>query len=737
MRSPNCNLSDSFRLRCGRGIEIRKRTALRLLPLAAFSLYLAQPASAQTAPTAATSWTPDNGNGTFTNPLFADEFSDPDIIRVGDDYYMTGTTMHVMPGLPVLHSRDLVNWRLLGYAFDRLDMGPEYRLEGGRETYGQGIWAPAIRHHNGTFYIFSNINGRGLQVFSATDPAGPWTQRSLPGPAHDVSVLFDDDGRIYAVHGYDEVKLIEMKPDLSGFIEGSERTIIPAGNAMGEGHHFYKIDGRYFIISANYSPVGRMTAARSDRPEGPYETVTISARETMGQQRGWWLADNGLGKALPGPGAKIEITEPAMPNFASAVPLHQGGIVQLPNGDWWGWSMMDRKSMGRTTYLSPVTWRDGWPYFGLPGNLGRSPVTWVKPATGADQKPTPTWQRSDDFSGRTLQPIWQWNHVPDDGKWSLGARRGHLRLGTLPAPHFLLARNSLTQRAVWPESVATARLDASGLKDGDYAGLALLNVPFATLGVVRDGSSYRLRFYDQIADRTLEEPLAGPIVYLRVAGDFDQEIARFSVSTDGQAFRPLGGELRTAYQLKTFQGVRYALFAFNQKGRAGGHADFDSFRLDEPLADRSRNLPLGKVVTIRNLANGELAWASPHGMLHSASATSPQAAAGGIRFRVHDRGQGRIVLESDDGRFVTVVGEGMSADVRLMPVESPGSLFQWQDLLRGEFMLLSLRTNRYVGIDPETGEPYAADWPGAAADRRNGTVLQWQEPSSPAPDGGA
>ena len=709
-------------------VVIRASAALILLSLAVLPNPLSAPAAAQEA---ATSWTSDNGNGTFTNPLFGDEFSDPDIIRVGEDYYMTGTTMHVMPGLPVLHSKDLVNWRLLGYAFDRLDMGPAYRLEDGKETYGQGIWAPAIRHHNGTFYIFSNINGHGLQVFSATDPAGPWTHRSLEGPAHDVSVLFDDDGRIYAVHGYDEVKLIEMKPDLSGFIDGSERTIIPAGNAMGEGHHFYKIDGRYYIISANYSPVGRMTAARADRPEGPYETVTISARETMGQQRGWWLTDNGLGRPLPGPGAKLEAAESAMPNAAGAVPLHQGGIVELPNGDWWGWSMMDRKSMGRTTYLSPVTWKDGWPYFGLEGNLGRSPVTWLKPDTGVEQAPTPTWQRSDEFSGPKLQPVWQWNHVPDDRKWSLTSRRGHLRLGTLPAPHFMLARNSLTQRAVWPESVATTRLDARGLKDGDYAGLALLNVPFVTLGIVRDGSSYRLRFYDQLADRTLEEPLSGPVVHLRVAGNFDEEIARFSVSIDGESFRPIGGDLRMAYQLKTFQGVRYALFAFNQKGRSGGHADFDFFKLEEPLADRSNNLPLGKTVTIRNLGNDQWVWASPHGMLHSAGANSPQANAGGVRFRVHDRGHGRVALQANDGRFVTVVGEGLSADVRLMPAESAGSLFQWQDLLRGQFMLLSLRTNRYVGIDPGTGEPYAADWPGAEADRRNGTVFHWTEVSGP------
>ena len=251
------------------------------------------------------------------------------------------------------------------------------------------------------------------------------------------------------------------------------------------------------------------------------------------------------------------------------------------------------------------------------------------------------------------------------------------------------------------------------------------------LAIVRDGSSYRLRFYDQLADRTLEEPLSGPVVHLRVAGNFDEEIARFSVSIDGESFRPIGGDLRMAYQLKTFQGVRYALFAFNQKGRSGGHADFDFFKLEEPLADRSNNLPLGKTVTIRNLGNDQLAWASPHGMLHSAGANSPQANAGGVRFRVHDRGHGRVALQANDGRFVTVVGEGLSADVRLMPAESAGSLFQWQDLLRGQFMLLSLRTNRYVGIDPGTGEPYAADWPGAEADRRNGTVFQWTEVSGP------
>jgi beta-xylosidase len=677
-------------------------------------------------PSAATSWTADNGNGTFTNPLFNDEFSDPDIIRVGTDYYMTGTTMHVMPGLPVLHSTDLVNWSFLGYAVDRLDMGPEYRFEGGKDAYGNGIWAPAIRYHDGMFYLFSNINHYSTQVFRAKNPAGPWTRNSLGKTLHDLSVLFDDDGKVYAVYDYAAVHLIELKPDLSGVVAGSDRIIIPAGSAMGEGHHLYKINGKYVIISANYAPVGRMQAARADRIDGPYETTTISARETMGTQKGW-VAPDVRERAVPAPGEPIRLEGPSANGFG-AVPLHQGGIVDLPNGDWWGWSMMDVKAMGRTTFLSPVTWQDGWPYFGLPGNLGRSPRTWLKPATGISMAPMPTWQRSDDFNGPKLQPIWQWNHVPDDGKWSLSERKGMLRLHTLPAPHFLLARNSLTQRAIGPESIATAVLNASGLQAGDVAGLGLLSIPYYYLGVRRDGARYVLRFYDELANCTIEAPLAGPRVQLRVDGDYDNELARFSYSTDGESFRPIGGELRLAFQLKTFQGVRYALFAYNERGTAGGHADFDDFQVAEPFADRSRAIPAGQIVTIRNVADNRPAWANPLGMLDAAQPGSKQAESAGARFRVLDRGQGRVAVQAMDGSgFLTVVGTGLSADVRLMKTESGDSLFQWQDMLRHQFMLMSLKTHRYVGIDPVTGEPYGADWPGAAPDRKNGTVLVWEE----------
>lgn len=690
--------------------------AVVLLGLVAF-------AAAATAGPAHT-WVADNGNGSFTNPIFYDEFSDPDLIRVGDHFYMVGTTMHAVPGLPVLRSRDLVNWTFLTYAMPGFGAGDEFRLAGGRESYGQGIWAPCIRYHAGTFYIFSNINGHGLQVFTARDPAGPWQQRSLGRSLHDLSVLFDDDGRVYAVYDYQQVRMVELKPDMSGFVEGSERVLIPAGQAMGEGHHFYKVDGRYYIISANYAPVGRMQAARADRVEGPYETVVISAGETMGTQRGWWLDNVGQRDPVPTGATGFRMHKPA-DNALGAVPLHQGGIVQLANGQWWGFSMMDVKSIGRTTFLSPVTWQDGWPYFGLPGNPGRSPRTWTKPEVGEASVPTPTWQRSDDFTGPRLQPIWQWNHEPVAGKWSLSERPGALRLHSLPADGFLWARNTLTQRAIGPESSATVLLDASGLLPGDTAGLGLLNIPAAWIGVARGEGDAVLRWYAQDGDRHVDVPLPSPRVYLRASADYEADTAQLLYSLDGTGFTPLGERVRLPYQLKTFQGVRYALFAYNDAGREGGHADFDDFVVDEPLADRSRNIPFGQVVRLSNLADGSQAWVSPLGMLHSIA--GDDADAGGTRFRVHDRGQGRVALEVvDGGGYLTVVGAGLAADVRISRRESAGSLFMWQDMLRGEAMLLSLLTHRYVGLAPGSGEPYSADRPGTRPDRRDGVVLSWR-----------
>ena len=284
----------------------------------------------------AQSWTADNGNGTYTNPLFYDEFSDPDILRVGDDYYLAGTTMHSVPGLVILHSKDLVNWENISYCFDRFDFDDDaFSLKNHQEIYGQGIWAPAIRYANGQFYIFSNVNGKGLQCYTSKDIRGPWKHHNMQGRIYDLSVLFDDDGKIYAIHGYGEVKCTELKADMSGPIEATERVIIPEGNAVGEGHHMYKIGGMYYLISTDYKPNGRTLCSRAKSIWGPYETITITADETFGYHAApltqipsdvkYRIGEDGTRFAIP----TVDEDATACSN------IHQGGIVEDQSGQWW------------------------------------------------------------------------------------------------------------------------------------------------------------------------------------------------------------------------------------------------------------------------------------------------------------------------------------------------------------------------------------------------------------------
>lgn len=314
-----------------------------------------------------------------------------------------------------------------------------------------------------------------------------------------------------------------------------------------------------------------------------------------------------------------------------------------------------------------------------------------------------------------------------NSKWKLHPEKGVLRLHTMPARQFLWAKNTLTQRGIGPVSSATVSLDAAKLKQGDIAGLGLLNMPYATLGVTHGKKGYTLCWYAQENGRKQEVSLENSRVYLRVTGVFDRDMAQFSYSLDGQTFINIGDSVCMPYQLKTFQGTRYALFAYNTEGKNGGYAEFDDFKVDEPMADRSANLPIGKVIRLTNRGDGNLVWASAHGMLRSAGKGSREAESKACLFRVHDKGKGRVALEALDGSgFVTVVGAGLAADVRMLKKESEGSVFQWQDMLYGQCMLLSLKTQRFVGLHPETGEPYSADWPGTYPDRKDGTVFTWE-----------
>jgi len=679
-----------------------------------------QTSSAQSDFLSSPTWTSDNGNGTFTNPLFFDEFSDPDMIRVGDDYYLTGTTMHTMPGLPILHSRDLVNWEFLTYAIDRLDLGPEFRLENGGDIYGQGIWAPSFRYHNGTYYIFSNVNRFNTHLFTATDPKGPWKHTRMNKSFHDLSVLFDDDGKVYVVWGYDEVRLAELNDSLTDIKPGSEQVIVQRGSGAGEGSHFYKINGKYYITSTNYDPVCYQVCLRAEHPRGPYEVNVMSAEESLGIGTGWGMVNNRKGPPF-------ELVPP-VENFVGRIPLHQGGIVQIQSGEWWGWSMMDHNSVGRLTCLSPVTWQDGWPYFGLPGNLTRSPQTWIKPNTGFSSAAHAPYRRSDDFSAAALQPVWQWNHVPVDKKWSLKARKGFLRLHALPAADFWEARNTLTQRAVGPESKVSTAVDLDAMKPGDLAGLGLLNLPYAWIGVARNANGYEVQQFDQQTGKLATAQLNSTHVWLRADCNFETEKALFSYSPDGTNFSPLGGEYTMVFQLRTFQGVRYSLFNYNAKGKEGGYADFDSFIVDEPRPrGLTKPIPYGKVITLTSLADSTVLvnW---KGFLRPVAANDKLAQGDNRKFRVVDKGNGRIALQSvSDSGWVTIKGSGGMAEVRIEQTEKgEASIFQWQDMLRGDLMLMSLATHRYVFADPDAKSLCAANAPGTRPDRKDGACFAWE-----------
>ena len=679
----------------------------------------------------AQSWTADNGNGTFTNPLFYDEFSDPDILRVGDDYYLAGTTMHAVPGLVILHSKDLVNWENVSYCFDRFDFGEDrFALKNHQEIYGQGIWAPCIRYANGQFYVFSNVNGKGLQCYTAKDIKGPWTHHNMKGNIYDLGVLFDDDGKVYAIHGYGTVKCTELKPDMSGPIEGTERVIIPEGNGVGEGHHMYKIDGMYYLISTDYKPNGRTLCSRSKSIWGPYETRVITADETYGYHAASLTqVPRGVKYRIGEDGTKFGLG-PLDKDATACTNAHQGGIVQYKDGSWWALFMMDFHSIGRTVCLMPMTWKDGWPMVGLEGNLGRAPRTWFKPgfvsvATESQQtKPHAPYVRSDNFDGKQLGRIWQWNHNPEEKMWSL--KGGKLRLNSMPAEQLMWARNTLTQRVIGPNSVTTVELNVKGLKDGDVAGLGNINVPCSWIGVVKKGNALTLRCFEQLTNDTVDASVSLPNgkIWLRSIGDYDNDQAQYAYSTDGKTFQILGRMMPLSYQLISFQGSRHALFAFNVGGKNGGYAEFDNFTVEEPKADRSGNIPFGKTFRIINKATNRPAVCDPHGFLYDTHAGDKSQR---TQFRIIDKGNGKVAIQCLDGRYIKVYGEGLAGDVRFTTDEKEAEVFLWQDYLNHDFMLFSLKNHRYIGKSPTTGSPYSMDYVGADPARRNGAVFHWEE----------
>jgi xylan 1,4-beta-xylosidase len=661
-------------------------------------------------------WTADNGNGTYSNPLFYGEFEDPDVIRVGDDYYLAGTTMHMNPAVEILHSKDLVNWDLAGYCMDRLDLGPAYRLEGGN-IYGRGIWAPCIRYHKGMFYIFSNINGAGLQVFRSSSIKGPWERNQLPGH-HDLSVLFDDDlDKVFIISGGGAPYPIEeIAPDLKSMVTDAPKRSLP--QRMGEGHHLYKIKGKYVDISCIPGGAVDQMVAVADSIDGPWKVERMVQGESMG--------------VVAGAQARAQASD-------RGVWIHQGGMCDTPAGEWWCTIMSDHGSAGRMVNLVPITWDNGFPIIGLPGNLRRAPNTWLKPNTGFTQDPKPTYVWDENFDSGKLNPHWQWNHVPDDTKWSLTEKPGVLRLHSLPAANFYNARNSVCQRPPGPESIMTVELDTAGMVAGDTAGLGLVSTPYAWIGVAKSAEGTSLQMFRASGGggrrgggaAPTNTPAMGPAnppahLWLRVHCNFDTDQAIFSWSTDGKQFTPLGDPFTTTFQLTTFQGVRPALFHYNTSGQPGGYADFDNYTTEEPRARGiEREIPVGKTITLASGADGSLLSADlqNNGLINIAA---DSAAGQNARFQVIDLGKGRVALKAGNGRFVSAAEEAVV--LKDLAGQTPGNAesFQWVNLLRGDTMLMSLTSHRYLATKPNSPGPVTVTALGPTAARKGGECFKWR-----------
>jgi xylan 1,4-beta-xylosidase len=700
----------------------RIHSSLRfLLPIAlSAGIAAATPPSASAAPPAALpQWAADNGNGTYSNPLFHEEFEDPDVIRVGDTYYLAGTTMHMNPAVQLMQSKDLVNWELAGYCTDKLDLGPAYRLEDGRGIYGRGIWAPCIRYHDGMFYVFTNVNNAGLQVFRSKSIKGPWECNQLPG-RHDMSVLFDDDGKIYIISGNrSPYPIEELAPDLKSFVPGARHQL---DASMGEGHHLYKIKGKYYDISAIPGGTTDQMVARADSIDGPWTVERMVRAESLG----------------------VPTVVPAHVTARDrGLTLHQGGMVDTPSGEWWSVIMQDHGSIGRMVALVPITWDNDYPIIGLPGNLRKAPNTWVKPNTGFAQDPKPSFVHDDNFDGGKLNPLWQWNHVPDDSKWSITEKPGVLRLHSLPANDFYAARNSICQRPPGPESIMTVELDASGMVAGDTAGLALLSSPYAWIGVVKTAEGTTLQMLDNTGsgggrrNDPAAQPKAATIgpanppahLWLRVACNFDTDQAVFSWSADGRQFTPLGNPFTMTFQLTTFQGVRPALFHYNTSGQPGGYVDFDNFIVDEPRARGiEREVPLGKTIVLSSGADGSfLAADTQNNMLVNLAANANEAAVPkDAKFQIVDLGLGRVALQAAGGKVVSVSGDAVV--LKDLAGAKPGEAesFQWINLMRGDTMLMSLTNHRCLATKPNSPAAVTVSAAGASAARKSGAEFKWK-----------
>lgn len=519
-------------------VQPRRQAWKPALVLAAILLCLAPhvPLSAQAGPP----------TGTYRNPILFADYSDPDVIRDGEHYYLVASTFEFFPGIPILESQDLVHWTILGHVLPQLNLGPKYDLVGGNR-YGRGVWAPAIRKHNGLFYVYFPTPDEGIFVSTAAKITGPWTEpvAVISGPGYeDPCPFWDDDGQAYLIHsrtGAGPLILHRMSADgLHMLDDGKEIVRDPQQLPTLEGPKLYKRNGFYYIF-APFGGVstGSQAVLRSKSLYGPYEHRVVLAQGTT---------------TINGP--------------------HQGGYVETPNGEAWFVHFQSRGAHGRIVHLEPVRWSDDWPVIGEapPGATQGQPVSSGPVPSHVGGPFTAHPQTSDEFSGARLGPQWEWNHDPLPAHWSLQARPGFLRLMPNLATDLFDARNTLTQMMQDQSLEFTTRLELKGMRDGVHTGLAMFEKSASGLRLVEDHGVRRLAFFH------LQEDTPGPVIHgnwleLRVRIEGDQA-TYFYRTENAKDFDQLGPTVPITFSW--WKGARPALFAYTtEAGGETGFIDFD------------------------------------------------------------------------------------------------------------------------------------------------------------------
>ncbi len=484
------------------------------------------------------------------NPIFWCDVPDVDVIRVGNAFYMVSTTMHVMPGCPIMKSYDLVNWEIQSYIYDKIEDNDGYELKNGKNTYGRGQWATSLRYNDGVFYASFVCNDMNTTYVYYTNDieSGDWKRHTLDGIYHDMGMLFDE-GRLFMFYNCGDVNIIELEPDASKIKEGGINQPLfstPKENIglRCEGCHAYKIDGYYYLIFIEWPTDGnkrrREVCYRSKDLLGPYERKIV--------------LDDDMGYHNKG--------------------VAQGAIFDSEDGQWFSMLFQDHDAVGRIPCIMPLTWEEGWPVFGIDGKVPHEFVTPFEEAPKYDMVISDDFNRDENkFSNQ-----WQWNHNPDNDNWSLTKRKGYLRLTTAQlATGVLDARNTLTQRTEGPKCICSTAIEVNAMKSGDRAGLVALQSNFGTVGIkVEDNNKYIVMENKDGEVESIE--FNGEKIYIKITFDYEdsRDIAEFFYSIDGNDWKKIGSDLKMLYTLDHFMGYRIGLYNYATK-ELGGHADFEWF----------------------------------------------------------------------------------------------------------------------------------------------------------------